>query len=1080
MNLVTAVFTIILKTDLAGEVLMRNLFKTCLLLVILSSSSLTAEELFTANHFTVPPVIDGKLDEGVWQKAQTSKIFHIYKKTGMQTNDTEIRAGFDKSWLYFSAKCLNPEPAHMRKKIVKHDDSVHVDESIEILVDPGTKGKLYYHFLLNCANVKAEQRIIVSQGGKKTERSWNLPWRSAVLRTDYGWNAEIALPLYEIAAYGDPEKITFNFVRNKVTPIIDPHGVLVGETREHSSWQAVERSFKETFRFGKLHGVKPGRTEMPFLPSIENLKIYPYSSDGKQFYYNVDVTLKGHNSRKGAVRLNVIDKPSAGKETSVARMVELKGRRAEKVTVKVPVYSMLDRKVKAVIDDAETGNIYQATTAETGTALKPVSVFLNRSYYTSEKTAAVHFNFQLPGSFLKNIMIQVTSGGKVIGQRAAESKRDKLAVELGAFTEGRHDIVASVTDKQGTKIFSEKLKLKKLAPRPGFEWKTDKVNKVILHDEKPFFPIGLVAYSMTATKKGEDEAFAEISAAGFNTVFHWSYVDTSLIETYNKLAAKHNLYVLEQMEGYIKPLKFDNSEFKFTGKTLKAAQKLMSKRNIHFKGTLMLDPVLKALPSNVRNRLYEVYFNKNLPNIKDTLRISGKFENVIGWNTFDEPPDGDKFFAMYNQGRQLYKMIHELDGYRPVFCLYSSHIPPGMKHIDWMDILATDPYWVMEGPLGVKRSEITYVSTVTWRNKQRSEEAGNVVWTVPVAEIWSGVRKRPINKAEQLCQTYLTVIHGSRGIVYFRYPTFSEEGFENLKAAASHLKVIGPAAVQPQVISEVTYPGQKLDPDNYVWPDVQTAVFRDPEGGYLLLAANCRHYPADVTFNISGLTGQVQRAFSDKTYSVSGNKFSDKIESLGVRAYKINAGLSDPVNIEVINKTPASAKTNRPVAVSTTGRQNVKNILPNSSFEKCSNKDWPEYFLALHSGPRIGAPGATWGRDSSEKYDGNHSLKIVTEKHKKNGFYIYLAPSLNYPAEYTFSIYLKGEKPGLKFKVTLPGGAEKTFTLTDTWQRYSMTAKLPANLHPYSSLRGQLLDIGKVWADAMQFEKGSKMTEYMK
>jgi len=42
-------------------------------------------------------------------------------------------------------------------------------------------------------------------------------------------------------------------------------------------------------------------------------------------------------------------------------------------------------------------------------------------------------------------------------------------------------------------IFTQDLELIKREPKPGFEWKIDRVNGVLLHDGKPFFP-GLVAF----------------------------------------------------------------------------------------------------------------------------------------------------------------------------------------------------------------------------------------------------------------------------------------------------------------------------------------------------------------------------------------------------------------------------------------------------------------------------------------------------------------------------------------------------------------------------------------------------------
>ena len=82
--------------------------------------------------------------------------------------------------------------------------------------------------------------------------------------------------------------------------------------------------------------------------------------------------------------------------------------------------------------------------------------------------------------------------------------------------------------------------------------------------------------------------------------------------------------------------------------------------------------------------------------------------------------------------------------------------------------LGTDPYWI-PGASGY-RGNVNYVSKITYLTKKRADQRRQVTWSVPMAEYWSGIRKRAIMPKEQFAQTYLAVIHGAKAISFFRWP----------------------------------------------------------------------------------------------------------------------------------------------------------------------------------------------------------------------------------------------------------------------------------------------------------------------
>jgi len=180
----------------------------------------------TAPFCVAPPILDGRLDDQCWQTAAV--VDRVFAYPGNQPAEgVRFKLAWDRQWLYIAALITHPRPQGIHAKIRERDGSVHQDDSIEIFLDPGTEGRLYYHYVLNAANVRAEQQKTRNAGGDyDADRQWDIPWRSAVCVTDAGWQAEVALPLSVLAAHGSLDKLRLNLCANLVVPVIDPMGQL--------------------------------------------------------------------------------------------------------------------------------------------------------------------------------------------------------------------------------------------------------------------------------------------------------------------------------------------------------------------------------------------------------------------------------------------------------------------------------------------------------------------------------------------------------------------------------------------------------------------------------------------------------------------------------------------------------------------------------------------------------------------------------------------------------------------------------------------------------------------------------------
>jgi len=1051
-----------------------------LIVVSLSFSFLGAKEPTPPKARAVPSgqavTIDARLDEPCWRRTRPFTDFYVLGRPDERSQNTVVKVAYDDAWLYFGVECGHPNMDRVEVRHFQHDGPVHTDESIEIFIDPGTHGECYFHFKLNCANVKAEQRV-TAKGGRNA--GWDMPWLSAARREAKGWTAEIAIPLYEIASYGRLDSLRINVTRNTLIPDVDRQGVAVGWKRQLSTWAPLIRTFHEPDLFGALEGVRVRRLRTPFLAAFDRAAIGGYRLVNGAYCYDVTLDARGYNHKPGKVRLSIIDEPVSGKGKTVTKEVPLHSVAAQAVEFLVPVAAPVQRKVTVVMADSATGAEFRRTQIAQTSSLNLISAYLDRTYYTTEPQAIVVCSLGMPQKMLRRTRLAVADAqGRTLARRAQPRREEQLPFPIANLPTGKHTIKLDWTQSSGGLIFSQSLTLTKLPPKPGREWKIDKLNKLLLRDGRPFFPFGLL---MAGISSRDEEDMKKAADAGFNTVVHWSSaVSPSEVEAYLRLAKKYGLLVLGRLEACNKRgmSKRALADF-FSGEALERVfRTARSCGATHLKGLLVGQPDLAALPRSAKNKIFDAYYQSTLEPILEGVRIAKEYDNIIGFDHFDEPT-----LSVFDQdiaGRNLYRRVRETDGYHPVFLLYSSHIPQGERALDWCDAIGTDPYWIPAQP-GL-RSHPNYVSKITCMTRARGDAAQKLTWIVPMAEFWSGVHKRAILPREQFCQTYLALIHGAKALFYFRYPILHQQTWDTLTRVAKQLRVLGPIAVTREVAQQVAYEPGETEVEKEVFPDVQVSLRRHPSGGYVLLAANSQAYPVDVAYTLSCLNtdSEVGRLFPKETYRVRRAGFSDHIEPYGVRAYRILRARAPggPVRIHVVMRPDKAAALPPESWIPRSGRQGKKNVLANPSFEEASLPGWPDYYRPWYSYPLIGAEGQGWGQDPVDPVHGKYCLRITRNRRGYNGVYFYISPQHNRATRYVFSFYLRGERTGLRVAA---GGTGSKWTLvrtTKSWRRYSLLCLMPARASRYSTLSLRLIDNGRVWVDALQLEQGETPTAF--
>ncbi len=1033
---------------------------TCALPGVMVGADLPPPPQITVPPAAAAPALDGVLDDACWRQAAVIERLNVYRKDEI-TEAACFKLACDNQWLYIAAQIRHPRPASINPKIRQRDGGVNQDDSIEIFVDPGTDGRLYYHYMLNAVNVRAEQQKTRNAAGDyDTDRQWDMPWRSAARVTDTGWQAEIALPLSVLAAHGRLDNLRFNFCGTIRIPVIDPQGVEVYQESLTFAWSQLFQTFHEPFRFGRVRGMENIQPATPFLAGLRNAAAGPYVETNGQYGYEIQAEIHAATPRAKALEVRVTDRPLGAAPARTVERLTVKGPAVLPMKIFVPAATLASRTAELELVDADGGEILQIEyVTDTGHLTLLSRVFPDRSFYTTEPEAVVRGAVALPAAALQGMRAAVRDAdGKTMGESARVAAAPEVRVKLAAVPAGRHAWDMVLLNKDGQTVISRGFELVKRAPRPGLEWKIARHAGVVLRDGQPFFPIGVV-FSGT-----NEQDFADVAAAGMNSVLRWNaFQNPTNAAAFHQQAARHNLLVVDPLDRY-------------------ATVNLIQKKS---------EPDFPELvEKNMERMLLGAENLKNLP-------------TLMAYFHFDEPG----WAHQIEPGRKLYCAVNELDGYHPWVILYSSHIPPGDEWLDWSDIVGTDPYWIPcgEQPRTGVRGTVNWMSKITTWTKRRGDAIGHPTWIVPVGELWSGMRKRILLPEEQLCQSYLAVIHGAKALFYFVYPYRHRLSMDALRQLGAEFKEIGPIAVTPDIPQTVDYAPGRYDPDTDQYPDVQVALRRRPAGGLVLLAANTRPYPVKTTFTITGLAGEVTRLFGAERYPVHGGAFAEALAPFATRAYLLDAReLPEPAAVRVeMQADPGQAEPRfAALAEPDSGRLGKRNLARNPSFEEATLPDWPDYYIYLHDQfgrTDIGLLGAGTGMfavDTNQAWHGSASFRLQAQTGTWqrwlswwSGFSFSLAPRVEQPARFVFSAYLKADRDGVVARLTgfnddittldAPEAREMPeFKLTTDWQRYTHTGVITPSISPYHLFGVRVLGEGKVWVDALQVEPGAEPTDF--
>ena len=255
--------------------LIRKVFWACLLKSAVlflapqayaqASPSQTQETpVMNAKRVEEAPVIDGRLDDPVWQYVTGASEFYQREPVEGEaaTERTSVYILYDQTHLYIGVELLDSEPLQIRATELQRDSTLENDDSFTVVIDSFHDHRDAFVFRLNPLGTRYD--AVIREEAPELNHAWDEQWIAAAVMTDQGWSAEYSIPFKILRFSGAEEQIWgINFER------------IIKRKNESVYWSGWDRDF------GFNHISQAGHLEgLIDIKQAERLRIRPYLLGG--------------------------------------------------------------------------------------------------------------------------------------------------------------------------------------------------------------------------------------------------------------------------------------------------------------------------------------------------------------------------------------------------------------------------------------------------------------------------------------------------------------------------------------------------------------------------------------------------------------------------------------------------------------------------------------------------------------------------------------------------------------------------------------------------------------------------------
>jgi hypothetical protein len=169
------------------------------LLVGLAPAAARGGEFFKPLRVSVPPAIDGRLDDAAWRDAPSFTAFKTFAPDfGQEASERTVAfMAYDAENLYFAFKCYDREPDKIKTSVATRD-TIRPDDWICVNLDTFNDQQSLCAFYVNPFGIQTDSRF----ASGKEDFSVDLVWASAGRLDPDGYSVELRVPFKSIRYAG--------------------------------------------------------------------------------------------------------------------------------------------------------------------------------------------------------------------------------------------------------------------------------------------------------------------------------------------------------------------------------------------------------------------------------------------------------------------------------------------------------------------------------------------------------------------------------------------------------------------------------------------------------------------------------------------------------------------------------------------------------------------------------------------------------------------------------------------------------------------------------------------------------------
>ena len=208
--------------------------------------------------FDKPPVIDGKLEEGVWKQAAVLKDFYQIdpNENVAPLKQTEVLLGYDAKFLYIAFRCFD-EPDKVRATVARARQHFS-DDYVGFFLDTFNDQRKAFEAFFNPLGIQGDATFTEGRG---EDFSVDIVMDSKGVIDEQGYTVEVAIPFKSIRYEAGKGKLWGAHFFRRIKRNNNELGFVDADFRKHSS------TLSQAGHLTGLEGISTERT-LEMIPSL--------------------------------------------------------------------------------------------------------------------------------------------------------------------------------------------------------------------------------------------------------------------------------------------------------------------------------------------------------------------------------------------------------------------------------------------------------------------------------------------------------------------------------------------------------------------------------------------------------------------------------------------------------------------------------------------------------------------------------------------------------------------------------------------------------------------------------------------